>query len=161
MMSKNQISVEIPQDIVTQVNSKFQEIKDLLAPYMGTMTVEERKTLPKMSDKSVAFVNKVVEYTEANPKFIPPMMDAQECKKDYIANQTLLPLHAVSQQVGEMMKDTIMLTGHEAYVQALYYYGSVKLAARAGDAEAKTIAEDLSKRFPRGKASLENKTTGI
>jgi hypothetical protein len=57
-----------------------------------------------------------------------------------------------------MMKDTIMLTGHEAYVQALYYYGSVKLAARAGDAEAKTIAEDLSKRFPRGKASVENKT---
>lgn len=159
-MSKNQISVEIPQDIVTQVNSKFQEIKDLLAPYMGTMTVEERKTLPKMSDKSVAFVNKVVEYTEANPKFVPPMMDAQECKKDYIANQTLLPLHAVSQQVGEMMKDTIMLTGHEAYVQALYYYGSVKLAARAGDAEAKTIAEDLSKRFPRGKVSAENKPNG-
>ncbi|MNW16927.1 hypothetical protein D3C71_2159470 [compost metagenome] len=60
-----------------------------------------------------------------------------------------------------MMKDTIMLTGHEAYVQALYYYGSVKLAARAGDAEAKTIAEDLSKRFPRGKASLENKAGGI
>ncbi|MDF2832354.1 MAG: hypothetical protein K0Q82_1460 [Chryseobacterium indoltheticum] len=161
MMSKNQISVEIPQEIITQVSSKFQEIKDLLAPYMGNMTVEERKTLPKMSDKSVAFVNKVIEYTIANPKFVPTMMDAQECKKDYIANQALLPLYAVSQQVGEMMKDTIMLTGHEAYVQALYYYGSVKLAARAGDAEAKTIAEDLSKRFPRGKASLENKAGGI
>ncbi|MCD0478886.1 hypothetical protein LPB90_10475 [Chryseobacterium sp. LC2016-29] len=156
-MSKNQISVEIPQDIVTQISTKFQEIKDLLTPYMGVMTVDERKSLPKMSDKSVAFVNKVIEYTFANPKFIPSMMDAEECKKDYTANQTLLPLHAVSQQIGEMMKDTIMLTGHEAYVQALYYYGSVKLAAKAGDAEAKTIVEDLSKRFPNSRNSSQNK----
>jgi mannitol/fructose-specific phosphotransferase system IIA component len=156
-MSKNQISVEIPQDIVTQISTKFQEIKDLLSPYMGVMTVDERKTLPKMSDKSVAFVNKVIEYTLANPKFIPSMMDAEECKKDYTANQILLPLHAVSQQIGEIMKDTIMLTGHEAYVQALYYYGSVKLAAKAGDAEAKTIVEDLSKRFPNSRNSSQNK----
>jgi len=150
-MSKNQISVVIPQEVTTQISTKFQEIKDLLAPYMGVITAEERKSLPKMSDKSVAFVNKVVEYTNANPKFIPAMMDAVECKKDYNANQSLLPLYAASQQVGEMMKDTIMLCGHEAYVQALYYYGSVKLAARTGDAEAKTIADDLGKRFPRGK----------
>lgn len=157
-MSKNQISVDIPEDVVAQISTKFQEIKDLLAPYMGTLTIEERKSLPKMSDKSVAFVNKVIEYTVSNPKFIPTMMDAEECKKDYKANQTLLPLHAASQQVGEIMKDTLMLCGHEAYVQALYYYGSVKLAARAGDAEAKTIAEDLKKRFPKGRTSSENKT---
>ena len=159
-MSKNQISVEIPQEVLTQISTKFQEIKDLLAPYMGTLTIEERKSLPKMSDKTVAFVTKVVEYSSSNPKFIPPMMEAEECKKDYKANQALLPLHAASLQVSEMMRDTIMLTGHEAYVQALYYYGSVKLAARAGDSEAKTITEDLSKRFPRGKASAENKTNG-
>lgn len=156
-MSKNQISVDIPEDVVALVSTRFQEIKDLLAPYMGVMTIEERKSLPKMSDKSVAFVNKVVEYTIANPKFIPPMMDAIECRKDYKANQALLPLHAASQQIGEIMKDTLMLCGHEAYVQALYYYGSIKLAARAGDAEAKTIAEDLSKRFPRGKSHVDNK----
>lgn len=135
----------------------FRKLKICLLLNMGVMTVDERKTLPKMSDKSVAFVNKLVEYTIANPKFIPPMMDAEECKKDYKANQSLLPLYASSQQISEIMKDTIMLCGYEAYVQALYYYGSVKLAARAGDAEAKTIAKDLSKRFPRGKISAENK----
>lgn len=156
-MSKNQISVDIPEDVVALVSTRFQEIKDLLAPYMGVMTTEERKSLPKMSDKSVAFVNKVVEYTISNPKFIPAMMDAAEFRRDYKANQVLLPLHTLSEQIGEIMKDTLMLCGHEAYVQALYYYGSIKLAARAGDAEAKTIAENLSKRFPRGKSSDDNK----
>lgn len=52
-----------------------------------------------------------------------------------------------------------MLSGHEAYVQALYYYGSVKLAAKAGDTEAKTIVEDLSKRFPNSRNSSQNKPT--
>ena len=157
-MSKNQISVEIPAEVLAQISTKFQEIKTLLAPYMGSLTTEERKTLPKMSDKTVAFVSKVVEYTTSNPKYVPSMMEPVEFKKDYDANQALLPLNAVSQQVTEMMKDTIMLTGHEAYVQALYYYGSVKLAAKSGDAEAKTIYEDLSKRFPGSKSATENKT---
>lgn len=157
-MSKNQISVEIPQEILTEINAKLQEVKTLLAPYMGSMTLEERKSLPKMSDKTVAFVSKVVEYTNSNPKFIPPMMDAVEFKKDYTVNQALAPLHANAQQVREIMRDTIMLAGHEAYVQALYYYGSIKLAAKSGDAEAKTILEDLSKRFPRGKTPTESKT---
>lgn len=155
-MPKNQISVEIPANVLAQISTKFQEIKTLLAPYMGSLTTDERKSLPKMSDKTVAFVSKVIEYTTSNPKYIPSMMEAVEFKKDYNANQSLLPLNAVSMQVSDMMKDTIMLTGHEAYVQALYYYGSVKLAAKAGDTEAKTIYEDLSKRFPRGKSSAEN-----
>ena len=158
-MSKNQISVEIPQEVLAQISTKFQEIKTLLAPYLVSITTEERKSLPKMSDKTVAFVSKVVEYTASNPKYIPSMMEPAEFKKDYDANQALLPLNAVSQQVSEMMKDTIMLAGHEAYVQALYYYGSVKLAAKSGDSEAKTIYEDLSKRFPRSKSSTTEKVT--
>lgn len=156
-MMKNQISVEIPANVIGQINSKFNEIKALLDPYMGSLTPQERKKLPKMSDKTVAFVTKVVEYTSSNPEYIPNIMEADEFKKDFKANQALLPLNAVSQQLTEMMKGTIILTGHEAYVQALFYYGSVKLSAKSGDPEAKAIYEDLSKRFPRGKASEENK----
>ena len=40
-----------------------------------------------------------------------------------------------------------MLSGHEAYAQALLYYASVKMAAKLGDQDAKSIQEDLGKRF--------------
>jgi len=90
IISKNKISIDILKDVVTQVSSKFQEIKDLLTPHIGIMTVDKSKTLPKISNKSTTFVNKMIEYTLTNPKFIPSVMDIEECKKDYTVNQILL-----------------------------------------------------------------------
>ncbi|AWL78053.1 hypothetical protein DKB58_03370 [Capnocytophaga canimorsus] len=150
-MSRNLISVVLPEQVTTQVSQKLQEIKELLAPYMGNLTLEERASLPKMGDKTLVFVSKVSEYINSNPKFVPSMLNTEEFKKDFSAHQGLLPILAVTQQVVEQLKDTTILTGHEAYVQALYYYGNVKLFAKTGDAEAKAIYEDLGKRFPKGK----------
>lgn len=149
-MPKNVASVQLPQEVVTQLENKFKEIKELLAPYTVSLTNDERMTMPKMSDKTVAFVGKVVDYTLSNPKLIPPMMEADELKKDFQANQTLQPIHAISQQITDMIKDTLIVTGSEAYTQALLYYASVKMAVKIGDSEAKSIQEDLGKRFPKG-----------
>ncbi|CEN35075.1 conserved hypothetical protein [Capnocytophaga canimorsus] len=46
-MSRNLISVVLPEQVTTQVSQKLQEIKELLAPYMGNLTLEERASLPK------------------------------------------------------------------------------------------------------------------
>lgn len=152
-MNKNAISVEIPQEVATQVTAKLQEIKTLLAPYTAHLTKEDRMNLAKMGDKSLAFVSKVMEYVQTNPKFIPAMMNAEEFKKDFNANQQMVPFQTLADQISEAVKDTAILTGNEAYVQALYYYGNVKMFAKAGDPEAKVIYEELSQRFPRGKKS--------
>ena len=159
-MSKNLISAKLPQEVVAQLESKFKEIKELLAPYTVTLTAEERMALPKMSDKTVAFVGKVVDYTISNPKLIPPMMEPEELKKDFEANQALQPIYAIAMQICEMIKDTLMATGSEAYTQALLYYASVKMALKLGDSEAKAIHEDLGKRFSGGsKTTLADKKT--
>lgn len=132
-MNKNAISVEIPQEVATQVTAKLQEIKTLLAPYTAHLTKEDRMNLAKMGDKSLAFVSKVMEYVQTNPKFIPAMMNAEEFKKDFNANQQMVPFQTLADQISEAVKDTAILTGNEAYVQALYYYGNVKMFAKAGD----------------------------
>jgi len=41
-----------------------------------------------------------------------------------------------------------MLVGSEAYMAALMYYNSVKMAAKTGQPNASSIYDDLSKRFP-------------
>jgi hypothetical protein len=57
-------------------------------------------------------------------------------------------------QLVDNLSDTLMLSGHEAYAQALLYYASVKMAAKLGDQDAKSIQEDLGKRFaPQGRRS--------
>lgn len=100
-MSRNLISVVLPEQVTTQVSQKLQEIKELLAPYMGNLTLEERASLPKMGDKTLAFVSKVSEYINSNPKFVPSMLNTEEFKKDFSAHQGLLPILAVTQQVVE------------------------------------------------------------
>ena len=74
---------------------------------------------------------------------------ADEFAKDFTLNQSLQPVYNSLKQLVDNLSDTLMLSGHEAYAQALLYYASVKMAARLGDQDAKSIHEDLSKRFVR------------
>lgn len=152
-MPKNQISAAISDQTLAQIETKISEIRQLLSPYLVNLTPEERTKLPKMSDKSVSFVSKVMEYIKTNPDLIPPMMDKEEMEKDFKLNQSLQPVFKILKQLSENVGETLMLTGHEAYVQALLYYATVKMAAKTGSPDAKTIQEDLGKRFAgQGKA---------
>lgn len=146
-MPKNQISAAISDQTLAQIETKISEIRQLLSPYLVNLTSEERTKLPKMSDKSVSFVSKVMEYIKTNPDLIPPMMDKEEMEKDFKLNQSLQPVFKILKQLSENVNETLMLTGHEAYVQALLYYATVKMAAKTGSPDAKTIQEDLGKRF--------------
>lgn len=146
-MAKNLIDVVIPQEVVTQVQGRVNELRELLTPYLVTLTKEERASLPKISDKTMPFVSKTVEYVGTNPKLIPPMMEAPEMIKDFERHQALQPIFNLIDQLADNISDTMMISGHEAYVQALLYYSSVKLAAKQGDPDAKSIQEDLGKRF--------------
>ena len=46
------------------------------------LTPEQRKSLPKMGDKSQAFVNKALEVATQNPDFLPGSFDLEEMKRD-------------------------------------------------------------------------------
>ena len=146
-MPKNLISMEVPAETLTKLQEKLKELRELLAPYLVTLTLEDRKSLPKMSDKILAFVSKTAEYVKSNPKLIPPMMEAEELGKDFTLNQSLQPVYNSLKQLVDNLSDTLMLSGHEAYAQASLYYASVKMAAKLGDQDAKSIQEDLGKRF--------------
>ena len=146
-MPKNLISMEVPAETLTKLQEKLKELRELLAPYLVTLTLEDRKSLPKMSDKTLAFVSKTAEYVKSNPKLIPPMMEAEELGKDFPLTQSLQPVYNSLKQLVDNLSDTLMLSGHEAYAQALLYYASVKMAAKLGDQDAKSIQEDLGKRF--------------
>ena len=50
--------------------------------------------------------------------------------------------------LADNLSDSLALSGSEAYQAALIFYRNVKMAARAGVPNAKTIEADLSNRFP-------------
>lgn len=148
MSTPNRINVSIPPAIIADALAKLKEVVKLLEPYLESLTVEERKTIPKMSDKTVAFVTKTEAYTDTNLEFAPAYMEIPAFKNDIALVTDLKDLLDIVTQLAGNIDDTSMLAGSEAYIAALLYYNSVKGAVKAGQPNAKPIYEDLAKRFP-------------
>jgi hypothetical protein len=147
-MLLNRADIVIPQTVIDEVANYLNEIKTLLAPYVVSLTDQERRDILKMSDKSQAFVNKVVDYANTNPEFIPPYMSKANLDIDFDNVMKLDPVMQIAMQVCDQISDTKMVSGNEAFIEALTYYNMVKQADKNGVANARSIYEDLQKRFP-------------
>ncbi len=153
MSQKNEIAIQIPSADLANINQLVAQLKTAVAPYIQGLTPDEIAGMAKMGDKTVAFVDKVKDYTDSNPEFVPAnMMNVADFKIDVAAVVALAPVSKSINQISDDLKDTLMLCGNEAFIPALMYYGNVKFNASQGVASAKTIYEDLKKRFP-GKGS--------
>lgn len=147
----NKINFSIPEEVINQVTQKLNEAATLMQPYLIALTPEERRTIPKMSDKTLPFVEKTLEYCQTAPQFAPTYMDREALAADMKVTQQLTPLLRTTIALNDGLDDTAMEAGAESYVNALSYYNSVKQAAKMNVPGAKSIYEDLSKRFERAK----------
>ena len=155
MTQKNEIAVVIPQADLEQITNLLTQLKAALAPYLHPLTADEIKSIAKMGDKTVAFVNKVKDYTLTNPEYTPAFMSVPDFNVDIDTVNQLTPIYKSLQQISDDLNDTCILAGNEALMAALMYYGNVKFNASQGQASAKSIYEDLSKRFP-GRTKKQN-----
>jgi len=158
MSTQNQISIEIPEDVILNVTKRLQDIRKELAPFLQGLTPKERQEMFKMGDKTVATVSKVKSYLETNPEFAPAYMDKSEFIKDEQLVVQLSPIANLLEQLHSDVSDTAMLAGSEAITSALLFYGTVKEAAHRGVPAAKPIYEDLKARFGRKSASKSTET---
>ena len=154
-MNQNQISVEIPQAVIDRVTEKLQECQTALAPYLQAITADERMSLFKMGNKTVATVQKIKSYMQTNPEFIPGYMNSDEFLKDEKLVTQLQPVMNLAKQLTDNTEDTMMLAGSEAIMGALLYYGQVEEAKKKGINSARPIYDDLSARFTRKNRPLQ------
>ena len=122
-------------------------------PALRSLSPEDRRDLPKMGDKTVAFVTKACEHCETSPELAPQFLDLSEFKSDVAAVESLRKLHAPLVQITDSLSDTMLMAGSDAYAAALMFYGSVKSAKKSNVAKAGTIFDDLSSRFPSGSSA--------
>lgn len=147
MNSNNILSVVIPAAELTEIQNHVKELHDLLAPYVISLSTEQRKKLPKMGEKNTPFVQKALEYSKSNPEFAPKLFDTREFEIDLNAVADLKSILRPLAQIFSTIDDTSMLSGSEAWLAACRYYRSVQDAAKMNEPGAKEIAEDLGKRF--------------
>lgn len=154
MANENKSNVAIPATVIDQVTNLLNQINTTLAPYITPLTNEERRAILKMSDKTEAFVDKTKGYLVSNPEFIPSFLNTGDFEIDYQNNTLMNPVLKTATQLANNLNDTVMVSGSEAYKGSLMYYNNVKQGDKNGVANARTIYEDLKKRFP-GKSNGE------
>ena len=147
MSFENKVSIVVTNEEKTQLADAIGVINDILDGRLVTLTPQQRRGYPKMSDGTVPFVRKALEYANSNPEFTPKFVDSAEMKIDIEAVDDLNNIYRPIKQLLERLDDSILLSGSEAYVAALAYYNSVKVGAKMNVPDAKAIANDLKKRF--------------
>lgn len=152
----NAFHSNIPAAVLQDVQQHLDAIRTALAPYLVSLTPEERRTMLRMADKTVAFVQKTNDYATNNAAFVPSFMDLAELKQDVAGLTALTPLHQQLEQLTLDVDSTMMTAGSEAYANSLTIYNNIKFLAKNKQPGAQAAYDDLSQRFAgQGKAKPE------
>lgn len=130
---------EAVMDAIATIREKLTFLIDL--------TTEERKSLPKLGDKSRAFVSKALEIATQNPDFLPRSFDLDEMRRDIELFEALYPILLSLTQLQELIDDTSVAVGSEAYAAALMVYNYAKASGKGAGLD--SMIDDLGRRFAR------------
>lgn len=147
MATKNLVSSELTADDKSIITQTINDISAKL-PFLIALTDKERRGGMKLGNKTIGFVDKVVDYSQTNPTLVPNYLDLPEFIKDYQMYSDLLEILRILRPLTQNIEDTATEVGVEALSAAMIFYSSVKGAAKQGISGASTIYDDLQQRFP-------------
>ena len=127
-------------DAVTLIKTKL--------PFLLDLTPDDRVSLPKMGDGSLAFDEKCAVYMDSLPTLVPGFVNVAEVKKDRALRNQLAGVAAELIALGQSMDSTMMVIASEQWMADLSFYQSVRQAAKRGVPGAQAAYDDLSQRFP-------------
>ncbi|KAM3099919.1 hypothetical protein ACKFKF_13095 [Phormidesmis sp. 146-12] len=142
----NRISTTLTKADREAVMEAIATIKSKL-PFLVGLTAEQRQGLPKMGDKSRAFVIKALELATQNPDFLPRAFDLDEMRRDVELFEAMYPIVVALSQLQTLVDDTTMAAGSEAYAAALQVYGYAKASGQGAGLEG--VLGELGQRFHR------------
>ena len=144
----NRISLDIPAADQADIQAAIQTLQAKLLPHLLDLSAQDRRELPKMGDRTLAFVGRALDYAQTNPALCPAYLDVPEFARDLGSVNQLQGMLRPLQQINDMLDDTALAAGSDAYSAALAFYQAVKGAARSKVPGAAVIADDLSRQFP-------------
>ena len=145
-MPLNRISATLSSTDRDAVLAAIATIREKL-PFLIDLTAAERHTVPKLGDKSRAFVSKALEVATHNPDLLPRSFDLAEMGKDVQLFEAMQPILRAINQLQDLVDDTVLQVGSEAYATALSVYSFVKNSEPGAALE--LAADDLGRRFAR------------
>ncbi len=154
-MASNHVSATLSLQARDEIMSAINDIRAQL-PFMIDVAPKVKKSMPKMGDKSRAFVQKALDVAIQHPDFLPRSFDIAELQRDVSLFEAIYPLAMALAQLQADLDDTLAAVGSDAFTAALQVYRHAK--AHGDGSGLDTLVEDLGQRFdrqPRKKAPAE------
>ena len=126
-------------DLIAQIRTKL--------PFLIDLSPEERQSLPKMGDKSRAFVSGSLQLATQDDSYLPRAFDVAELRKDVELAENMHPISVALKQLSEYVDDTYTLVGSEAYTGSLVVYQSAKRNGQGAALDG--LLDALGQRFAR------------
>lgn len=145
-MNQNLVSGTLSAEDAAAVRAAIETIRQKL-PFLTGLDPETRRGLPRMGDKSRAFVHKCLELANQNVGMLPRAFDLDEYNRDVALEGELLPLAESVRQLSEMIDDTLTAVRSDAYLASLMVYQSAKTAGKGTGLDG--ALDDLGRRFGR------------
>jgi hypothetical protein len=122
------------------------ELKALF-PFGIKLSGDQKKSLLRLDDGRLPFVEKGLLFGKQQPKIVPPFTDLDELAKDFALNKSLKNIELEISSLTEIISDTRAAAGADAYQASLSIYQSAKGAAKNGIPGSQTIVDEMGKLF--------------
>ena len=128
-MSKPNISAELSNQVMEQIKSDLENIKNAL-PFLVNLNAKDRHSLLKMGPASVSFVEEALNISKNHSGILPSNFNIPEFEKDVRLTAALSDLSSVMIPLAEGLSDTLMSVGSEAMAQANIVYAQLKISSK-------------------------------
>jgi len=143
----NRITLDVNDGQKQHFTEKTAELATMAEPWYIQIEKEELKSMPKIADGRLPFVEKTADFSVSNPEFLPPFANVPEFQKDLKAYKDLREIVRPLRQVLENIENSMKVAGSEAWYAALNYYKSVQYHAKMGVPGAQTVLDELRPLF--------------
>jgi len=145
-MPENRVSANLSQADQKAVLEAIQTIREKL-PFLIDLTPEERRKLPKIGDTGHNFAAQALTVATQNSGILPRAFDLDEFQRDVELLASLRPIVVAITQLQELLDDTYLEVGSEAYAAALAVYSYAKASDKGAALD--SLLAGMAQRFAR------------
>jgi hypothetical protein len=143
---QNKIDATLKATSAAKILQLFDEIEAEI-PFLVDLSAAEIASLNKMGDRGQSFVQDAMTLAEQDDSFLPRSFEVAAMRRDVDLTRALPPIAARASRLKELLDDTMILVGSDAFAAALEVYQSAQRNGKG--AGLKDSVSSLSKRFSR------------
>ena len=149
---QNLVSMNLSSDQLAAVDAALSALESNLSE-MVSLTPKQRRTVPRMGDKSEAFCRQALSLLGQNPQVVNPSLGLPEAESDLATLDALRPRLQRLARLSARGSDTEMALGSDIMATSLQGYALLKVSGRNQSLEG--LRASLGSRFAKKPRSTE------